>query len=78
MSDRKAQLARQFIEAIPHSRALGMQLTEIGDGVAPPPLGSAGGPAGTEHPLRLRILRQQRDLLERGGGHRRHPGGVGQ
>ena len=30
----KAQLARQFIEAIPHSRALGMRLVEIGDGVA--------------------------------------------
>jgi len=29
-----AQLARQFIEAIPHSRALGMRLVEIGDGVA--------------------------------------------
>lgn len=32
--DRKATLARQFIEAIPHSRALGMRLTEIGQGVA--------------------------------------------
>ena len=31
---RKAQLARQFIEAIPHSRALGMRLVEIGDGIA--------------------------------------------
>jgi uncharacterized protein (TIGR00369 family) len=30
----KAKLARQFIEAIPHSRALGMTLTEISDGVA--------------------------------------------
>ncbi len=30
----KAQLARQFIEAIPHSRALGMRLTEIGQGMA--------------------------------------------
>jgi uncharacterized protein (TIGR00369 family) len=30
----KAQLARQFIEAIPHARALGMQLTEIGAGSA--------------------------------------------
>jgi len=30
----KTQLARQFIEAIPHSRALGMQLTEIGEGRA--------------------------------------------
>ncbi len=34
MSADKAELARQFIEAIPHSRALGMRLTEIGDGVA--------------------------------------------
>lgn len=32
--DRKAALARQFIEAIPHSSALGMQLDEIGGGVA--------------------------------------------
>ena len=30
----KAQLARQFIEAIPHSRALGMKLTQIGQGSA--------------------------------------------
>ncbi|MFP3384318.1 MULTISPECIES: PaaI family thioesterase [Tritonibacter] len=30
----KTQLARQFIEAIPHSRALGMELTEIGEGRA--------------------------------------------
>ena len=34
MSADKAKLARQFIEAIPHSRALGMKLTEIGDGMA--------------------------------------------
>lgn len=33
MGDRKAQLARQFIEAIPHARALRLELTEIGDGV---------------------------------------------
>jgi uncharacterized protein (TIGR00369 family) len=33
-SDRKAKLARQFIEAIPHSRALGMLLTDIGQGMA--------------------------------------------
>jgi uncharacterized protein (TIGR00369 family) len=33
-SDRKAKLARQFIEAIPHSRALGMRLTDIGQGMA--------------------------------------------
>jgi uncharacterized protein (TIGR00369 family) len=30
----KTQLARQFIEAIPHSKALGMELTEIGNGRA--------------------------------------------
>ena len=34
MSDRKAEIARQFIEAIPHSKALSMTLTDIGDGVA--------------------------------------------
>ncbi|WP_134012104.1 PaaI family thioesterase [Litoreibacter halocynthiae] len=30
----RIKLARQFIEAIPHSRALGMRLEEIGDGIA--------------------------------------------
>jgi len=30
----KSQLARQFIEAIPHAQELGMVLTNIGDGVA--------------------------------------------
>lgn len=30
----KARIARQFIEAIPFSRALGMELREIGEGVA--------------------------------------------
>ena len=30
----KTAIARQFIEAIPHARALGMDLTEIGDRVA--------------------------------------------
>lgn len=30
----KSKIAKQFIEAIPHSRALGMTLTEIGDGTA--------------------------------------------
>ncbi len=30
----KSVIARQFIEAIPHSRALGMTLTEIEDGTA--------------------------------------------
>lgn len=31
---RKTLIARQFIEAIPHARALGMKVTEIGDGRA--------------------------------------------
>ncbi|MCA0872436.1 PaaI family thioesterase [Seohaeicola saemankumensis] len=30
----KTKIARQFIEAIPHARALGMELTEIGEGRA--------------------------------------------
>lgn len=30
----KTKLARQFIEAIPHSQALGMKLTTIQDGIA--------------------------------------------
>ncbi len=34
MTDRKETLARQFIEAIPHAKALNLRLTEIGDGVA--------------------------------------------
>lgn len=34
MTADKARIARQFIETIPHSRALGMKITEIGDGVA--------------------------------------------
>ncbi|MCW3784109.1 PaaI family thioesterase [Defluviimonas salinarum] len=34
MNEQKQALARQFIEAIPYSRALGMVLDEIGDGVA--------------------------------------------
>lgn len=33
-SEIKARIARQFIEAIPHCRALGMELVEIGDGWA--------------------------------------------
>ncbi|NKX44587.1 PaaI family thioesterase [Roseicyclus persicicus] len=33
-ADDKARIARQFIEAIPFSRALRMQLDEIGNGVA--------------------------------------------
>ena len=32
--DRKKTLARQFIEAIPHARVLGMELTDIGAGEA--------------------------------------------
>jgi uncharacterized protein (TIGR00369 family) len=34
MTEEKARLARQFIESIPHSRALGMELTGIGEGTA--------------------------------------------
>jgi uncharacterized protein (TIGR00369 family) len=34
MSADKARIARQFIETIPHSKALGMDITEIGDGLA--------------------------------------------
>ncbi|MGB0438809.1 MAG: PaaI family thioesterase [Paracoccaceae bacterium] len=30
----KTQIARQFIEMIPHAQALGLEITEIGDGVA--------------------------------------------
>ena len=33
-TDRQARLARQFIEAIPHARALGMRLEKIADGRA--------------------------------------------
>ena len=33
-NERQTQIARQFIEAIPHSKALGMDLTEIGNGTA--------------------------------------------
>lgn len=32
--DRKAELARQFIDSIPHARELSMRIDEIGDGVA--------------------------------------------
>lgn len=32
--DQKKRLARQFIEAIPHARVLGMELTDIGQGEA--------------------------------------------
>ena len=34
LENQKQKLARQFIEAIPHSRALGMQLESLQDGVA--------------------------------------------
>jgi len=34
MTDRKGQLAKQFIQLLPHAQALGMELTEIGNGVA--------------------------------------------
>ncbi|WP_435138466.1 PaaI family thioesterase [Pseudopelagicola sp. nBUS_19] len=34
MTRDKAKLAKQFIEAIPHCKALNMTLTSIGDGVA--------------------------------------------
>ena len=34
MSDTRSRNARQFIEAIPHARALGMRLDAVGDGAA--------------------------------------------
>lgn len=34
MSADKSRIARQFIVSIPHCRALGMEITEIGDGLA--------------------------------------------
>ncbi len=34
MTADKTKMARQFAEAIPHAKALGMEFTEIGDGVA--------------------------------------------
>jgi len=34
MDDKKAKIARQFIEAIPHARVLGLTITQIGDGHA--------------------------------------------
>lgn len=34
MSDKRTKAARQFIEAIPHSKELAMHLVEIGDGSA--------------------------------------------
>lgn len=32
--DRRAKVARQFIESIPHARVLGMEFVDIGDGTA--------------------------------------------
>jgi len=34
MEDEKTRIARQFMEALPHGRALGMRLVSMGDGVA--------------------------------------------
>ncbi|WP_417210123.1 PaaI family thioesterase [Antarctobacter sp.] len=34
MTADKARIARQFIDSIPHCRALGMEITEIGNGLA--------------------------------------------
>lgn len=34
MTDRKTQIAAQFIQALPHAVALGMELTELGEGDA--------------------------------------------
>ena len=34
MTDTRAKMARQFIEAIPHAKALGMHLDAIGNGTA--------------------------------------------
>lgn len=34
MTADKTRIARQFIDAIPHARALGLEITEIGDGSA--------------------------------------------
>ncbi|SFA97725.1 uncharacterized domain 1-containing protein [Poseidonocella pacifica] len=34
MSDDRTRIARQFIEAIPHSRALGMRILRVGEGEA--------------------------------------------
>lgn len=34
MSSDKAKIAQQFIQAIPHSRALGMSIVSVGDGTA--------------------------------------------
>lgn len=34
MTPEKKKIARQFIEALPHARALGLRLVEIGEGMA--------------------------------------------
>ena len=34
MDDKKTRIAKQFMEALPHARALGMRLTEMGEGRA--------------------------------------------
>ena len=34
MDDRQLKIGRMFIEALPHARALGMELVEYGEGVA--------------------------------------------
>lgn len=34
MENEQIKIAQQFIQAIPHARALGMEITEIGEGVA--------------------------------------------
>lgn len=34
MDDKRTRIARQFIEAIPHARALGMELVDVGSGTA--------------------------------------------
>jgi uncharacterized protein (TIGR00369 family) len=34
MSADKADIARQFIDSIPHCKALGMEIAELGDGIA--------------------------------------------
>ncbi|MDA7424035.1 PaaI family thioesterase [Thalassococcus lentus] len=33
-TETKARIARQFIQTIPHAEALGMEITQIGDGLA--------------------------------------------
>lgn len=33
-ADRKAKMASQFIAALPHAKALGLSMTEVGEGIA--------------------------------------------